>query len=136
MKLSRLLPCVALAGACSTGPAIPAGRLPAGPWGGEHLLMLVADSAAALEFDCAAGRIPGPLLVEEGGRFTWAGTFTPGLGGPVREDHAPRVLPATYAGRTDGTRMTLELRLPDSAGIAPQSFDLVRGRDARVFKCL
>ena len=135
--MRRWIPALSLLLAgCSSGPVFPEGHLPPGSWGGEHLLMSVADSGATLEFDCAAGFIPGPLVVRDDGEFTWSGSFTPGLGGPVRQDEVRPAYPASYRGDTDGRRMVVRLVLPDSLKIAPQEYELHRGQSARVFKCL
>lgn len=124
-----------LVSACTTGPVLPGDRLPPGAWGGEHALLVVTDTAAALEFDCAAGRIGGPLRVEDDGRFAWEGDYLVGHGGPVRQDEVPDVRPATYAGTTNGRTMLLRVRVKDGS-IPELEFTLERGRDARVFKCL
>ena len=120
---------------CTTGPRFSGDRLPPGSWGGEHALLMVSDTAAALEFDCASGRIGGTLPVDDDGRFAWDGEYVVGHGGPVRQDEVPDVRPATYFGTTNGRDMTLHVRVKDGS-IPVLDFQLERGRDARVFKCL
>ncbi|HEY0994887.1 MAG TPA: hypothetical protein VGD77_02735 [Gemmatimonadaceae bacterium] len=120
---------------CTSGPVFPGDRLPPGAWGGEHALLMVSDTAATLEFDCASGRIGGPLPVDGDGRFTWEGEYIVGHGGPIRQDEPPDARPATYDGSTNGRDMTLRVRVKDGS-IPPLEFQLERGRDARVFKCL
>ncbi len=121
--------------ACRGDPPFPGGRIPAGAWGGDHALLLVSDSGAVLEFDCAAGAIPGVLGVDDDGRFTWAGSYVVGHGGPIRQDEPPDVRPAAYLGETNGRAMTLRVHVNDGS-VPALEFHLDRGRDARVFKCL
>jgi len=52
-------------------------RLAAGVWGGPHVSIDVGSQSARVEYDCAHGAIEGPLVIDEEGKFTWRGTFTP-----------------------------------------------------------
>lgn len=132
---SRLAVLALGVGLACTSPHEPR-ILDSGTWGGEHLLLTIHDSTTAeLEFDCADGAIDTPLRVEASGRFSWHGTYTPGHGGPIRTDEHPDIRPATYTGVIAGSRMRIEMRTDDGA-FGPASFDVIRGRDARVFKCL
>ncbi|MHB0949109.1 MAG: hypothetical protein ACYC3Q_00960 [Gemmatimonadaceae bacterium] len=137
MKPRTLVPLLALAAtlACPTRPVFEGDRLPPGAWGGEHALLVVSDTAARLEFDCAAGRINIPLPVDSDGRFAWDGEYAVGHGGPIRQDEVPDVRPATYFGETNGRVMVLHVRVKDGS-IPELAFTLERGRDGRVFKCL
>lgn len=134
-RSTRLLLGLGLAWGCGNGPVFPGDRLPPGAWGGEHALLVVSDTAAALEFDCASGRIGGVLPVDPDGRFTWEGDYVVGHGGPIRQDETPDVRPATYFGTTDGRDMSLHVRVKDGS-LPVLDFQLERGREARVFKCL
>ena len=130
-----LLAALGLASGCAGSPIFPGDRLPAGAWGGEHALLVVSDTAASLEFDCAAGRIGGALPVTADGGFSWDGVYVVGHGGPIRQDEVPDERPATYFGTTNGRDMSLHVRVKDGS-IPVLDFQLERGRDARVFKCL
>jgi hypothetical protein len=112
----------------------PSGVLPAGVWGGEHLLLVVTDSIATLEFDCATGRIPAPIVLDDGG-FVVGGTFTRETGGPVREGQLNPPQPAAYIGRIAGDRLNITVVLTDEQRTVG-SFELKRGSTGRVFKCL
>src|SRR5438045_8716344 len=68
-----------------------------GTWGGQHMGLVVSDTGARIEFDCAAGAIRGPLHVESNGDFSWQGYFYPGHGGPVRIDEKPEPHAAVYS---------------------------------------
>ena len=110
-------------------------RVEPGNWGGEHIGMVVSDTGAVIEYDCAAGAISVPLLLGSRGEFAWTGTHSPGRGGPVRVDEPPNIHPARYSGRVSGNNMTVTLTLDDNSQ-PPQSFTLVRGANASVFRCL
>jgi len=88
-----------------------------------------------MEYDCAAGRITEPLRPDADGAFSATGTHTPGHGGPIRIDEIELRRPARYTGRVAGDRLTLTVVMTDSA-VTVGTFELVRGRSARVFKCL
>lgn len=122
---------IGLAG-CAT--AIP-DRVPNGNWGGEHIGMIVTDTGATIEYDCAAGKITGPLALGANGDFTWTGIHSPGHGGPSRVDEPPDDRPARYTGNATGSTMRITLTVLDGS-IPPQAFALVRGGEAKVFKCL
>lgn len=107
----------------------------AGTWGGEHMGMVVADTGASIEYDCASGRITQPLTLGPGGDFSWTGLFFPGHPGPVRVGDEPAPHAAVYSGRVSGDEMKVTLRVPDSLDIT-QSFTLRRGASSNVFRCL
>lgn len=110
-------------------------RIEPGAWGGEHIGIMVSDSGAIIEYDCAAGVVSVPLLLGSRGEFSWMGTHSPGHGGPVRIDEPPNVHPASYSGRVSGNDMTLTLTLQDNSQPS-QTFTLVRGANPSVFRCL
>ena len=118
-------------GAPGTSPP----ELVTGEWGGDHAGLIATPDSGTMEYDCAVGRITEPLRPDAGGDFTAVGTHTPGHGGPIRiEEVLPR-RPARYTGRVTGDKLTLTVVMTDSA-ITVGTFELVRGRSARVFKCL
>jgi hypothetical protein len=125
----------ALLAQASACPANEPERVAPGSWGGQHMGMVVSDTGAILEYDCATGVITVPLLLNESGEFSWTGTHSPGHGGPVRVDEPPDVRPARYSGRVSGNTMTLTLTLADNS-LPPQEYTLVRGATAHVFRCL
>lgn len=110
-------------------------RVPTGDWGGEHVSMVVSDSGALLEYDCATGRITEPLRLDSRGDFEWSGAHVPGHGGPVRIDEPFDSLPARYAGHATRDRITMTLSIPGST-LSAQTFSLVRGSAPAHFKCL
>lgn len=106
-----------------------------GGWGGDHAGLVATPDSGTMEYDCAVGRITEPLRPDADGAFTAIGTHTPGHGGPMRIDEVLPRRPARYTGRVAGDKMTLTVVMTDSA-VAVGTFALVRGRSARVFKCL
>jgi hypothetical protein len=119
---------------CHT-PVAPVDVLPDGRWGGDHAELVVGESSATIEFDCAHGTLSVPIPIDADGRFDVPGTFTREQGGPIREDDPPAPLPARYAGTTDGRRTTLTVRLVDAPHVPIGTYELVLGRPGRLFKC-
>lgn len=79
------------------------------------VIMIITESGADLEWDCAVGRITEPFETLEDGTFDLEGTYTPGSGGPIREDDPPRAQPARYFGtKFQLTRITLTVEVPES----------------------
>jgi hypothetical protein len=109
--------------------------VPNGSWGGEHIGLVVTDSGATIEYDCAAGTITGPLTLDASGNFDWRGVHSPGHGGPSRVDQPPDTHPARYTGHATSSQMSIALTILDMA-VPEQTFTLQRGGNARVFKCL
>ena len=123
------------AGGAAAQRSSPSSAVPAGSWGGDGIALTVTDAGARLEFDCATGEIPTPLTVDADGRLAVDGVFVREHGGPAREDEAPDRHPARYAGRLEGTTLTLDVTLTDSKQIVG-TFTVTRGRAARIRKCL
>jgi hypothetical protein len=110
------------------------GRVAEGLWGGARLRMSVGREGADLEFDCARGRIGAPFEVDPEGRFDLPGTYTRQGPGPIRVGREPTARPARYAGRVEGGRMTLSVRL-EGADKPLGEYTLARGEAGRVVKC-
>jgi hypothetical protein len=119
----------------AAGCGNPTSPLPAGDWGGVHLLLTLTPTGGAAEYDCAHGLINSPIQVDAAGRFDVPGTFVPEHGGPSRIGETLPEYPARYAGRIIGDLMTIAVTRTDSA-ISIGSYSLQRGAQARVFKCL
>lgn len=110
------------------------GRVAEGLWGGAHLRMNVSGDSASLEFDCAHGEITAPFVLNAEGRFDLPGTYTREGPGPIRIGREPSARPARYAGRVEGERMTLSVRLEGSDKPLGQ-YTLTRGDEGMVVKC-
>lgn len=110
------------------------GRVAEGVWGGMHLRMGVGRDGAQLEFDCASGQIGAPFETDAEGRFDLPGTYTRQGPGPIRIGREPTARPARYAGRVEGARMTLTVKLEGSDKSLGE-YTLTRGDEGRVMKC-
>ena len=109
--------------------------IPNGTWGGQHIQMVVKNGSATIEYDCASGKITGPLKLNTHGKFDLRGTHTREHGGPVRSDESAEGEPAQYNGWTDGKKMKLTVTLTNSK-TEIGTFELTRGSEGRIFKCL
>jgi len=120
-----------IAGSDAVGEPVPEGE-----WGGEHIRLVVGGAGASVEFDCATGRINGPLRTNAEGRFEAAGTWTPERGGPARPgQRRPADRSALYRGWTDGDTMRVEVTIPDlNLELGP--FLLHPGRTPLLDKCV
>lgn len=106
-----------------------------GEWGGEHILLLVAEGGGALEYDCAHGSFQGPIEPDRGGNFEVSGVHVPEHGGPVQEGEVLEEYSAVYRGWTNGRRMTLTVTLSDTDETVG-TYSLRLGEPAQLFKCL
>lgn len=106
-----------------------------GVWGGQHAGLSVGTLDAGVEFDCADGMIVAPYHVAADGSFEWGGTFTRGVGGPIRAGEEPKPMSAVYSGTIRWPdQMKLSVRLADGQLIGP--FELKRGAEPQIFRCL
>lgn len=121
-----------LAAGCATAP--PAGVALTGRWGGQHVGLELAANGGTADYDCAAGRIDGPVLPRADGTFQALGTHTPGTGGPERVGAVPPSYAARYEGSVRGDRMTLQVRVENGVLVGP--FTLRRGVEPILMRCL
>ena len=119
------------AAACVT--VAPAGPL-TGSWGGRHVGLVLTGNGGTLEYDCAAGRFDGPLIVQSDGRFKASGSHTPGIGGPERIGEVRPSHPTDYTGTVRGDRMTLRGRVANGVLLGP--LELRRGAEPMLLRCL
>jgi hypothetical protein len=131
--MNRLL---VIAGCALLGLAVSAAKntrtLPAGTWGGEHILFQVSVKGAEIEFDCARGQIAHPLRIDAHGNFVVSGTFISEHGGPVLRDEEVSATQASYSGHVVGDVMKL---IVTRKGEKIGSFSLTRGRQPNLRKC-
>jgi hypothetical protein len=106
-------------------------RVPEGPWGGEHVGLVVRASGAILNLDCAHGEITVPLRLEPDGRFSLPGYYVRDVG-PTFDPENRR--PATYFGSLDGRQLTLSFTRIDD-GFTEGPFIAFPGGQARVQQC-
>jgi hypothetical protein len=106
-----------------------------GLWGGAGIRLQVTKDGADVEYDCAHGRISGPLSLDANGHFQAKGTHVRERGGPIRLGESPPEEAASFSGDIKGQTMTLEVFLTAKAESIGK-FTLTRGREARLRKCL
>lgn len=116
-------------------PNSVAGTIVTGDWGGQHIGLTATADSSQIEYDCAAGTIHGPIVLDGAGRFTATGSHTIGHGGPMRIDEVPDVHPARYSGRIRGNRMELHVTLTDRNQDVG-TFTLERDAKPLVVRCL
>lgn len=132
MKRARALPMILALSACAS---VPPPRVPlTGQWGGEHVGLDLSPAGGMLDYDCAAGRIEGPIVPRADGRFEARGSHTPGIGGPERVGEVRPSYAAHYAGAVRGGRMSLQVRVANGALIGPLT--LRRGAQPMLMRCL
>ena len=124
-----LLALSALAAACGGGPALE--RVPEGPWGGEHVALLVVAEGAVVELDCAHGEITAPLRLDAEGGFDLPGYHVRDVG-PVSDPENRRS--AIYSGTYDGRRLTLSFTVLED-GEAGGPFTAFPGAPAQLQEC-
>jgi hypothetical protein len=107
-----------------------------GPWGGEHIKMIVTAGGAKIEYDCARGTIDEPLMVGNNGKFEANGSHVFERGGPISlGEPPPDRHPAQFHGWTDGRQMRLTVRLLDTDE-SVGTFTLGLGHSPLLDKCL
>jgi hypothetical protein len=107
-----------------------------GEWGGKHIRLIVKETVAAVEFDCAFGQIDGPVHPDKDGNFEVYGVYMFERGGPHRAgEPPPQRHPALYRGWTDGKEMRLTVTLIET-GKDMGTFLLGLGRAPSLDKCL
>lgn len=137
-RVNWLLPLVALATLAVTAASCPTDvpeRVPNGNWGGDHMGMIVTDTGATLEYDCASGTITEPLLLDGAGHFDWTGVHHIEHGGPIFEGEPQNTHRARYTGTASSSNITITITLTDTTYPA-QTYTMSRGANPRVFKCL
>lgn len=127
-----LLLSIPLLAACATGS--DAGVPLSGEWGGKHLRLNLTSIGGTLEYDCAAGTISHPLVMQRDGTFVAEGTHTPGWGGPEIEGQVLPTYRVRYNGSVRGDRMSLQGRVENGVLLGP--FTLGRGAEPIIFRCL
>lgn len=118
-------------------PVTPSGAASplTGQWGGQHVGLVLGPTGGTLDYDCAAGRIDGPVQPARNGSFVASGTHTPGTGGPERVGEVRPSWPARYSGSVGGDWMTLRVDVSDR-GIVIGPYRLRRGAEPMLMRCL
>ena len=106
-------------------------RVPEGPWGGEHVALLVRGAGAAVRLDCAHGEITVPLRLEPDGNFRLPGYYVRDVGPALESENR---LTASYFGRFDGRVITLSFALLED-GLTEGPFTASPGAPAQLQEC-
>lgn len=120
---------------CASAPSGPSSTVAPGVWGGDHVIMRVANAGTHFEFDCAHGDVETTLVLDARGQFVASGAFVREHGGPIRQGEVPDSHPAIYEGAVAANTIILTVRLTDRAETIG-SFTLAYGSAGRVVKCL
>jgi hypothetical protein len=118
-------------GSDAAKPLATEDRVRKGKWGGQHVRLEVSENGAEFEFDCAHGRLSGPLTLQQG-RFAATGNYVRERGRVSLNPEAGQ--PVYFKGQVDGSRMTLRFSLAED-GSEEETFTLTYGAEAKVFKC-
>jgi hypothetical protein len=108
-------------------------RMIKGSWGGDQVSLIVSDDGTSIEFACAHGKITERMVTDSEGKFSVKGIFVRERGGPTRQGEE-RGDEVTYSGTVRSETMTL--KVINNAGETIGDFTLVRGKSARIRKCL
>jgi hypothetical protein len=106
----------------------------AGSWGGQHIGLSLTPEGGTVDYDCASGRIDGPVVPNAIGEFHVRGTHTASAAGPVREGQVPQSLPALYSGSVKGSVITLEVVVP-ATGLVIGPTELQQDRPPQLTRC-
>ena len=119
----------------AVGSAAEQSAVTTGNWGGDGIEITITASGARIQYDCAAGIVDEPIVVNRAGTFTARGTHAFGRGGPRNPGQPPpKRNPARYEGTLQGDVMQLKVSLPD-LGRTVGEFTLKRGQRARLDRC-
>jgi hypothetical protein len=124
-----------LVAACSVIVSGPNVFIVIGSWGGEHLRFELEETGGTLEYDCAYGTVDAGWTLSDDGEFEGSGEHVIEHGGPVQDGEILPARPASYSGTIQDDRMSLTVTLSDSAQVVG-TFELVRGSDGQVLRCL
>jgi hypothetical protein len=113
--------------------ATPPGAL-TGTFGGDRVNATFTANGARLDFDCAVAEIDGAVLPDSDGHFVARGRYLAEHSGPIAGDHAPRAVATMFAGWVVGDTLRLELKVTGEP--APRMLTLVRGKRAKLVRCL
>jgi hypothetical protein len=133
LRVSFMVPLAASLACCASVAWVSRPLL--GSWGGQHVGLVLTLDGGTVDYDCADGRIDGPVMAASGGRFQASGWHRPGHGGPAREGEVLPRWPARYSGTVSGEWMTLRVDVPDR-GIVIGPYRLRRRAEPILMRCL
>lgn len=101
-------------------------------WGAPGHALSINGGRGVLEESCSR-LVFGPVSLDGSGHFTAPGELEQYAPGPQAGDSTPATVPVTVNGTLDGETMDLTVA---AKGAAPREVTLVRGRRAKIFRCL
>jgi hypothetical protein len=105
-----------------------------GPYGGQGVEVIVEKNSVQIEYDCATGRIAGPLRLDQSGRFVAKGVHKRELPGAIRLQLTPKEQPARFEGSIVRGLMRFKVIIVATDEIVGD-FTARRGRTAVLRKC-
>ncbi|WP_375290564.1 hypothetical protein [Qipengyuania sp.] len=101
-------------------------------WGAPGHALAMNGGRGVLEESCSR-LVFGPVSLDSSGRFSATGELEQYAPGPQPGDSAPATVPVTVNGTLKGETMDLTIA---AEGAAPREVTLIRGRRAKIFRCL
>ena len=124
---------MALAAIVMTGTSAgAAGEELQGVWSAPGALLTVGPDGAVFRQDCSEARF-GPVLPDKSGAFRATGAWEDHAPGPQPADAPPPRQDAILEGQFRDDALVLTVR---RAGGAAQSFTLLKGKRAKLIRCL
>ena len=96
--------------------------------------MVLTETGADLEFDCATGSVTEAIVPDSEGKFSVKGLLARQRPGPTREGEENEGQPAIYSGTLDGENLTLTVTL-EKTNEDVGTFKLGHGKPARIRRC-
>ena len=110
IRLTFAMLFVALVSCDSEQLTVTGDELATGTWGGQDLWVDAQTSDVHVHVGCTSGDFPGPITLDENGRFSVAGSYHlrlyPVAFGPT--------VPAQFAGVVNGNRLTFTVAVNDT----------------------
>ena len=132
MHVSRTA--LALAGAMTMSCGSSAAPPLTGQWGGDRAQLTLELSGGRIEYDCGAGTIEAPLVLDAKGNFSVPGKHEDYQPGPTAADAVLALRAALYRGSVAGDRMSLTVQVTGDK--RPRTITLVRGQRVKLVRCL
>lgn len=105
-----------------------------GNWGGEHIALIIDQSGATIDFDCAHAVVDRALTTDARGNFSVTAIYTPESVGPTRQNNPNQSYRVKIWGHVRGGRMTLNIKR-QSTNKSLGTFKLRQNEEPFLVKC-
>lgn len=105
-----------------------------GHWGGTGVNFVVEKNSTSIEYDCAAGKIPGQLKVDKRGNFAMDGSHKLLYPGALRLNLTPKILAVRYEGKITANTLRYKVILKETGELVGE-FSAERDKEGRVRGC-